>query len=155
MGEDTFTSPLIGYLYQSPPSNWADLTSSLCNLLNMIDGHTHVLICGDFNFPNINWSLEAGDHSHTQAFVEAIKDKFLYQHVCDPTRYRPNVTLHILDLVLTNEENMVNNLQCLPGLGLSDHQIWFNPYSKKIIFWFMFCRFYKDASFVGRNWLAY
>jgi len=53
--------------------------------------------------------------------VETIQDKFLYQRVCDPTRYGPNVTPHILDLVLTNEENMVNNLQYLPGLGLSDH----------------------------------
>jgi len=87
----------------------------------MIDGHTHVLICGDFNFPNIDWSLVAGDNSHTHAFVETIQDKILYQHVCGPTRYRPNAIPHILDLVLTNEENMVNNLQYLPGLGLSDH----------------------------------
>ena len=45
---------------------------------------------------------------------------FLYQHVYKPTRYRPNATPHILDLILTNEENMVNDLQYLPGLGSSD-----------------------------------
>ena len=91
----------------------------VANLLNMINGYTHLLICGDFNFPHIDWSLITGDNSHTQAFVETIQDMFLYQHVYKPTRYRPNATPHILDLILTNEENMVNDLQYLPGLGSS------------------------------------
>ena len=29
-----------------------------------------------YNFPNIDWSLVAGDNSHTQAFVETMQDKF-------------------------------------------------------------------------------
>ena len=114
-------SLLIGCVYRSPSLNLANSISSLCNLLNMINGYTHLLICGDFNFPHIDWSLITGDNSHTQAFVETIQDMFLYQHVYKPTRHRPNATPHILDLILTNEENMVNDLQYLPGLGSSDH----------------------------------
>ena len=112
---------LIGCVYRSPSSNLANSVSSLCNLLNMINGYTHLLICGDFNFPNIDWSLITSDSSYTQTFVDTIQDLFLYQHVYEPTRYRPNTTPHVLDLILTNEENMVDDLQYLPGLGLSDH----------------------------------
>ena len=60
-------------------------------------------------------------NNYTEAFVETIQGMFLYQDVYEPTRYRPNTTPHVLDLILTNEENMVNDLQYLPGLGLSDH----------------------------------
>jgi len=93
-------------------------------------GHTQVLICGEFiKFPNIDghWLLVTTVIC-TQAFVETIQDKFLYQNVFSPTPGIGQIrtTPHILDLVLTNEKNMINNHQYLPGLELSDHQIWFN-----------------------------
>jgi len=37
------------------------------------------------------------------------------------TRFRGDATPHILDLVFTNNENMIENLKYLPGLGSSDH----------------------------------
>ena len=114
-------SLLIGCIYRSPSSNLANSVSLLCNLLNMIDGYTHLLICGDFNFPNIDWSFITGNNNHTQAFVETIQYIFSYQHVDQPTRYRPNTTPHILNLILTNGQNMVSDLEYLPGLGSSDH----------------------------------
>ena len=52
-------SLLIGCLYRSPSSNLVDSTSSLCNLLNT----THVMICGNLNFPNIDRSLVVGDNT--------------------------------------------------------------------------------------------
>ena len=36
-------------------------------------------------------------------------------------RYKTNSVPHILDLVLSNEEEMISDLRYLPGLGLSDH----------------------------------
>ena len=56
-------------------------------------------------------------------FLEALHDHFLFQHICQPTRYRLGETPNILDLVLSNEEDMVRNLEYLPGLGSSDHVI--------------------------------
>ena len=116
-------SLLVGCIYHSPSSNLANSVSLRCNLLNIIDGYTHLLICGDFKFPNIDWSFITGDNRHTQAFVETIQDIFLYQHVDERTRYRPNTTPHILDLVLTNEQNIVSNLEYFTcsDLGSSDH----------------------------------
>ena len=52
---------------------------------------------------------------------EVIKDTFLTQHILQPTRYRESQQSNILDLVFTNEDLMVNNIICVPGLGKSDH----------------------------------
>lgn len=48
-------------------------------------------------------------------------DYLLYQHITEPTRYRLGTEPHILDLVLMNEEQMVDNVTYLHGLGKSDH----------------------------------
>ena len=43
------------------------------------------------------------------------------QHVTEPTRYRQGEQPNLLDLILTNDEGMVQNLTYHPGLGDSDH----------------------------------
>ena len=43
------------------------------------------------------------------------------QHIDQPTRIRGTDTLRILDLVLTNEINMIEGIEYLPPLGESDH----------------------------------
>ncbi|XP_066292857.1 uncharacterized protein [Branchiostoma lanceolatum] len=48
-------------------------------------------------------------------------ENLLYQHVFKPTRYRVGESPNILDLVLTNEDGMVEKIEYLPGIGLSDH----------------------------------
>ena len=50
-----------------------------------------------------------------------MQDKYLFQHIESPTRYVQNSTPHVLDLILTNEEEMTNCVDTLPVLGLSDH----------------------------------
>ena len=85
---------------------------------------SHLVIAGDFNYPDINWdTVESVKHSeHTsQRFIDAVRDSFLHQHVTQPTRYRHEQNPSTLDLVLTSEENMINHINNLPGLGLSDH----------------------------------
>ena len=72
---------------------------------------SHLLIMGDFNMKEINW--EQGDTSVSEdhiatLFLENIRDCYLFQHVHEPTRYRHDNTPSILDLVLTNEEDMVD-----------------------------------------------
>ena len=62
--------------------------------------------------------------THTSTlFLECLRDSFLYQHVKEPTRYRSQNVPSILDLILTNEESMVSNLQYKPGLGKIDHLV--------------------------------
>jgi len=46
-----------------------------------------------------------------------VDDLFLFQHVCNPTRFRQDASL----LLPTNEKDMVANLSYLLPLGNSDH----------------------------------
>ena len=120
-------SLLIGCMYRSPSSDEYTSTLSLCNLLSSIRGYTHVLICGDFNYPNINWSTLSCNTSHSQMFLDTIHDQCLLQHITKPTHYRPNTVANILDLELTNEDGMINNVKYLRGIGCSDHVcLWFS-----------------------------
>ena len=65
----------------------------------------------------------AADSTHSHPFLEALHDHFLFQHVRQPTTYGLGETPNILDLVLSNEEDMVRNQKYLAGLGSSDHVI--------------------------------
>ena len=46
-----------------------------------------------------------------------------YQNVTEPTRCRHGQNPHILDLILTSDDEMVNNLEYGAGIGLSDHVV--------------------------------
>ena len=77
-------------------------------ILSPIHGYTHVLMCGDFNYPNINWSTLSCNTSHSQMFLNTIHDQCLF--ITKPTH--TNTLANILDLVLTNEINNVKYLTC-------------------------------------------
>ena len=84
---------------------------------------SHVLICGDFNYPDIDWTDEAacGLSNDASTFVECLRDCFLYQHVRTPTRNVLHQTFNVLDLVLTNGEFLIQDLKCGAHVGNSDH----------------------------------
>ena len=114
----------IGYIYRSPTANLTVSTNSLCDLLSAAaTSCSHLLIYGDFNYANIDWTNNIGytNDSYVQQVIDELNDLFLYQHVNRPTRYRQNQTPSTLDLVITNEEHMINKMLYQPGLGLSDH----------------------------------
>ena len=86
--------------------------------------YTHILLCGDFNYREIDWENEfSNPNSHYADFINTIQEHFLFQHVREPTRYRGEEEPSVLDLIFTNEEGMVNNLVSGPGLGESDHTV--------------------------------
>ena len=115
---------IIGCVYRSPSGDIIHGTTSMCNLLKSINGYSHLLVCGDFNYSGINWdnlSLLSSSPPIIQLFIDTIQDLFLFQHVTEPTRYCPGETPHTLDLVFTNEQTMINEVQYLPSLKCSDH----------------------------------
>jgi hypothetical protein len=75
------------------------------------------VIVGDFNYPGINWTT-LDSKSNEEVFTDLVYDCFLTQHVNLPTRGD-----NILDLVLTTEPNMVENLQVIEHLSTADHNI--------------------------------
>jgi len=116
---------LMGCVYRSPNSN-RDSVQLLIQMLSTKVNlkYSHFLTCGDFNLKNIDWNLVTSlneENSIESIFVEGIKDLYLYQHVRYPTRYREGNVPSILDLVLTNEEDMVDAINYNTGIGKSDH----------------------------------
>jgi hypothetical protein len=123
-------SLLLGCIYRSPSGSLPEQkegTRQLCMLFSLAAAMnpTHLVIMGDFNFPDINWKnglSTAGLQHHTHDFIRTTQDCLLFQHVLVPTRYRPGTVPNLLDLIFSNEDGMVSNLSYLPGLGESDHQ---------------------------------
>ena len=48
-------------------------------------------------------------------------DSNLYQHITDQTRIREGRNSNTIDLVFTNDEHLIENLEVEPPLGNSDH----------------------------------
>ena len=71
---------------------------------------------GDFNFSDINWNLMQSG-SIGKEFMDLIHDQFLTQHVDQATRGE-----NILDLVVSTEPDMVEDLEVLCPIANSDHR---------------------------------
>lgn len=126
--ELTDSDSLVVCLFYRSPTSVApieQLRDTLCEITNM--NFSHVLVMGDFNFPNINWDNMTTNTQNINAddykFVEYVQDNYWYQHVKEATRWRENEEPHILDLVFTNEADMIENISYLSPLGKSDHVV--------------------------------
>ena len=121
---------LFGCIYRSPTTT---KTSAMNNeninqLLKQISSskYSHICIVGDFNYKNINWNTWTtpySEQSKEAKFIETIRDCFLYQHVMEPTRSRGNDEPSLIDLILTNEEMQVSDINYLSPIGKSDHSV--------------------------------
>ena len=118
---------LCGCIYRSPTKDKdaeKETTQAICEIISeaVQRNHSRLLICGDFNYPTIDWECEHSTNENAKTFLEGIQGNHLYQHVCTPTRHREGREPSLLDLIITNEEGMVNNLEHNPALGESDHE---------------------------------
>ena len=113
---------LAGCIYRSPSANPAQSVDELTSIFHAVltNKPSHLLICGDFNFPQVDWLTHfcTAHESHiTHRFLNLVQDCLLYQHVTQPTRYREGDTPSTLDLLLTNEDGMLTSLEYQPGIG--------------------------------------
>ncbi len=116
---------LIGCIYRSPNSS-PDENSKVNGIVRKAAemSYSHVAIAGDFNHPELDWingrATKGPDHK-SSVFLEATRDSFLFQHVRHPTHYRSDQTPTTIDLLFTNEDNMLSNLHHNAPLGKSHH----------------------------------
>ena len=120
-------SLLVACLYRSE-SGTSENNNNLLKLIKEIDKmkYTHKLVVGDFNYKQIDWETwqtPKPESSEEHEFISCIQDIYWHQHVISPTRYREGTEPSTLDLVLTNEENLIDKLQYLSPLGKSDHSM--------------------------------
>ena len=85
---------------------------------------SHLMIMGVLNYPGIEWSTMMSSGSMQESeFLESFGDWFLFQHSTQPTHYRAKQRANILDVVMTNEEGMVEDLEIGEPVGRSDHVV--------------------------------
>ena len=106
---------LIGVCYRSPRCN-VNKDNELFRMLGNVRDRNAIVV-GEFNFGEIDWMNQVAT-GQSQMFLDCVNDNFLHQHVEHETRRH-----NILDLVLSTEENMVQNLEVGEPFGNSDHRI--------------------------------
>ncbi len=106
---------VIGVQYRPPNLRRGD-TSSLLQEISRACRSKNVCFLRDYNFRRIDWERIIGD-LESEDFLRVLQDNFLKQVVTEPTRGD-----NILDLVLTNDENMISEVDVGSQLGCSDHR---------------------------------
>ena len=71
---------------------------------------------GDFNHGNIKLDTLQSTGVEYQKLLCLIQDNFLTQHVLEPTR-----ATRVLDIVLSSQKELVDNVEIKEPLGSSDH----------------------------------
>ena len=108
---------LFGVFYRSPNSDVSTLIE-LNTAISTIPGGLRLVLCGDFNVPDIDWSMTTPKVQSfvNSTFCDIVSDNFLTQLVHQPTRGD-----HILDLIFTNHLNCVSSIEVVDNLPGTDH----------------------------------
>ena len=106
----------IGLYYRGPNASPEECTDLLESIRQQAIHGT--IIMGDFNYRGIDWNLNTVEGGEGQELLEIIEDLFLTQHVRNPTRGE-----NILDLVISSEPGLVDNLQVICPVANSDHNV--------------------------------
>ena len=114
---------LLSVIYR-PPNSTTELDFALAQALSQFISlpHTHILILGDFNLPNL-YNYQEQFPPFKLYLSELMNTTPLYNHITNPTRFRSNNNPSLLDLILTNEELMVETVDWNSPLGCSDHVV--------------------------------
>ena len=105
-----------GVFYRPP--HCSDHVSLLNQSLANVPTSTNLVLCGDFNAPDINWNsvVPLSSYQPSVTLCDLINDFGLIQLVQDPTRVD-----NILDLLLTNTPAILDHVNVTDGLCGSDH----------------------------------
>ena len=116
------TTITCGIIYIPPNATTKYHAELISYLANNISSPTPVLIFGNFNMPDVNWSTLKGVLAASNRFCDMVFNFNLVQLMNSPTHNCGNV----LDLVLTDNAENITNLtvhspeyQCTP----SDHYL--------------------------------
>ena len=73
--------------------------------------------------PGIDWETGDTRDNFSNRFYECSLDLFLKQNVKDTTRNIPGQTPSLLDLIFSNDDNLIQGITHRAPLGKSDHDI--------------------------------
>lgn len=117
---------LVGGIYRSPASSELN-NMNLCKLLQEVcksKQFSRIIVLGDINYPDIDWKFfhaQAAVSHPAQSFLETVQILGLHQLVDQATRYRDGNRPSLLDLILTQDMDIIEKIDYEPPLGKSDH----------------------------------
>jgi len=124
------TAPQNGVIYRYPSADEIENQAIISTMKEICSNErkqdSHIMIMGDFNFPEINLEsthINCSQAHPATAFLAATANTFLYHHVSQPTHYRGIQQANILDLIFKNEEEMVNKLNFAEPIAMSDYVV--------------------------------
>lgn len=117
-------SILIGAVYRPPNSDISVLETLHDYLSEYCKRYTHVILCGDFNLPKIDWDRLSADSNcrHSELLLDTVFSFNLTQLVRTPTRLTPG-TSSILNLIFVSEAILGYNNTIEIQPGISDHEL--------------------------------
>ena len=80
----------------------------------------------DFNFPEIDWSTNSTqkDENHPASrFLSSTMEGLMTQHIMEPTRWRDGQEANPLDLIFTNKDGLISDIEVPAPVGKSDHGV--------------------------------
>ena len=114
-------------VYRSPNS-LPDNSNNINKSLEILSGRfsPNLLVVGDFNYPKINWehySTTSSPNDLNSKFFECTRDCFFKQFISEPIRGRGLSQPTLIDLVLTNNSDIIDKVKLESPLGKSDHSV--------------------------------
>ena len=119
----------LGIVYRSPNITKAEDANLNKQISQAAKKLKNLIIYGDFNHPEIDWQhmfCSRGEEHPASAFLYTIQDSKLDQLTTEPTHYKPNCRPSLIDLILTNNKEILDAPTQLPPLGKSHHVIQLN-----------------------------
>lgn len=107
-------------IYIPPACDDEYIVNSL-SVLNSLPDNANLIVCGDFNAPNVNWNTLSAATPYGVKLCDVVYNKNLVQLVEEPTHSHGN----ILDLILSNSLEIVSHV-CVDSKtcsALSDHYL--------------------------------
>jgi len=118
---------LVGCVYRPPLADGGishEISKSIgyASHLCKADSSKHLLVAGDFNFPDIKWIQDGGyctnkGRPSSLEFLNVLSKNFLTQHVLEPT-FKSN----ILDLIVTDDPGRIFSITNGPPHALLELQ---------------------------------
>ncbi|KAM7160392.1 uncharacterized protein RBU57_010555 [Macrochelys suwanniensis] len=101
-----------------PPDQRDEVNEAFFQQLTEVTRSQALVLMGDFNHPDICWESNTAVHRQSRKILASVGDNFLVQVLEEPTRGRA-----LLDLLLTNREELVGEAKVDGNIGGSDHEM--------------------------------
>ena len=108
---------VVGICYR-PPDEEEEVDEAFFIELEEASCSQALVLMKDFNHHQVCWKDNTAGHKQSKRFLECTDNHFLTQAIEESTRRGA-----LLDLLLTNKEELVGNVKIRGSLDCSDHEI--------------------------------